>query len=168
MSDEIAKKELTIERIFNAPIELVWKTWTEPELMKKWWGPKYWTAPIINTDFKVGGKYLLCMRGAMGPGQPEVDSWSAGVYKEIIPMSKIVVLDYFSDKDGNKIHASAYGLPESFPMESIVEISFESLGENQTKLTVHYPDITGIEGKMLENMNMGWNQSLDKFAAALI
>ena len=55
--------ELTITRIFDAPRELAWKAWTEPERLKKWWGPQYFTAPVIKNDLRVGGKYLNCMRG---------------------------------------------------------------------------------------------------------
>jgi len=160
-------KELVIEKVFNAPRELVWKAWSDPELMKKWWGPKNWSAPTIQIDFRVGGTYLSCMRGSMGPGQPEVDAWSTGVYKEIVPMEKIVVLDSFADKHGNKVHASTYGLPESFPMESEISITFEDLGNGKTKMTLYYPSIEGIEGAMLNNMTQGWNQSLDKLAEAL-
>jgi uncharacterized protein YndB with AHSA1/START domain len=164
--DDMAK-DLKIERMFDAPRELVWKAWSDPELMKKWWGPKNWTAPVVKLDFKIGGKYLLCMRGQMAPGQPEVDAWSGGVYKEIDPMNKIVVLDSFADEHGNKVHASKYGLPESFPMESEITIAFEEIDGNKTKMTLHYPDITGIEGEMLVNMTQGWNQSLDKLAEVL-
>lgn len=159
-------KDLKFERTFDTPVELVWKMWTEPESIKKWWGPKYWSSPAANIDFKVGGKYLLAMRGAMGPGQPEITTWSGGTYKEIVPMKKIVVMDHFADEHGNLIPAAKYGLPESFPMESEITISFEDLG-GKTKLTVYYPNIEGIEGMMLENMTQGWNQSLDKLSQAL-
>lgn len=154
-------KDLKIERVFDAPVDLVWKAWSEPEMIKKWWGPKNWSSPEAKIDFKVGGKYLLAMRGAMGPGQPEITTWSSGTYKEILPMKKIVALDHFADEHGNQIHASTYGLPESFPMESEITINFEDL-DGKTKLTVYYPSIEGIEGPMLSNMTQGWNQSLDK------
>lgn len=58
------KNEITISRIFDAPRESVWKMWTDPKEVKKWWGPKDFTAPEIKIDFTVGGKYLYCMRGA--------------------------------------------------------------------------------------------------------
>ena len=158
---------LTFERIFNAPLEKAWQTWTEPELMKKWWGPRSWYSDSITTDFTVEGKYLMNMKGKMAPDMPEMETWSGGQFKEIIPMKKIVLVDHFADSKGNIVHASKFGLPESFPMESTVEITFEDLGNNQTKLTVHYESSAGIEGKMLENMNMGWNQTLDKFGETL-
>lgn len=160
-------KELTIEKVVNAPVALVWKAWSDPELMKKWWGPRYWSSPVANIDFRVGGKYLICMSGPMGPGMPEVSNWSGGTYKEIDPMNKIVVLDHFADEQGNMVHASTYGLPKSFPMESEITITFEDLGDGKTKVSVRYADITGIEGDMLKNMTMGWNQTLDKLTEAV-
>src|SRR5579864_3250921 len=114
------KKELIFTRVFDAPRSLVWKAWSDPELMKQWWGPRGWSAPIIKLDFKVGGNYLLAMRGQMGAGMPEVTTWSGGTYQEIVPMDKIVVLDHFADEHGNTIPASTYGLPETFPMESTI------------------------------------------------
>ena len=156
------QKDLKFERVFDAPRALVWKAWTDPEIMKKWWGPRGWSSPAVKSDLKVGGKYLLAMRGAMAPGQPEVTTWSGGEYKEIVPMEKIVLLDSFTDENGNKVHASTYGLPETFPMESEMQIIFEDAPEGKTKLTVYYPSIEGIEGEMLVNMTEGWNQTLDK------
>jgi hypothetical protein len=46
--DTKKQEELFITRIFDAPRELVWKAWTEPELMKRWWGPKGFTSPVCN------------------------------------------------------------------------------------------------------------------------
>ena len=55
-------RELVIMREFNAPRELVWRAFTEPEQIKKWWGPKAFTAPVVKIDLRVGGEYLFCMR----------------------------------------------------------------------------------------------------------
>lgn len=159
-------KDLTIERVFDAPVALVWKAWSDPELMKKWWGPNNFSAPTVKIDFRVGGKYLLCMSGTMGPNGPKMEAWSGGVYKEIVPMAKIVVRDSFTDEQGNIVPASHYGLPASFPMESEITISFEDLG-GQTGLTLYYSDITGIEGMMLQNMTQGWKESLEKLSEIL-
>ncbi len=69
---------LVITRIFDAPRERVWRAWSEPEQMMKWWGPKEFTSPACKMDFRVGGKYLFCMRAPDGK-----DYWITGVYKEI-------------------------------------------------------------------------------------
>ena len=49
-------------QIFNAPLNEVWKAWTEPESVKKWWGPNNFTAPVVKIDLKEGGSYLYSMR----------------------------------------------------------------------------------------------------------
>ncbi|HEX9808116.1 MAG TPA: SRPBCC domain-containing protein, partial [Alphaproteobacteria bacterium] len=58
----VTSREITITRVFDAPRELVWKAWTEPETFKQWWGPKGYTTPSCRIDFRVGGVYLACMR----------------------------------------------------------------------------------------------------------
>ena len=52
------EKEITIERVFNAPIDLVWKAWTKAEEIKEWWGPNGVTNPICEIDPRVGGDYI--------------------------------------------------------------------------------------------------------------
>lgn len=154
-------KTITIERIFSAPLTKVWSAWTVPEQMKKWWGPKDFTAPSIEIDLRVGGKYLNCMRGAMAPGGPLQDFWSAGEYKEIVPLQKIVASDYLCDEHGNKIRPSEVGMPGDWPDEMLVMANFESLGE-QTKIALVHE---GYPEEMFELASVGWNQSLDKLEA---
>ena len=63
---EATERELVVTRIFDAPVELVWKAWTEPERVMRWWGPKGYTSPAASIDFRVGGKYLWAMRSPEG------------------------------------------------------------------------------------------------------
>ena len=58
--------EVTLTRIFNAPRELVWKAWTDPQMMARWWGPKGFTNPVCEMDVRVGGKILIHMRAPNG------------------------------------------------------------------------------------------------------
>ena len=58
------ERMLVMTRVFDAPRELVWKAWTDPEMLMKWWGPKGFTCPHCEIDLRVGGKYLYCMRAA--------------------------------------------------------------------------------------------------------
>lgn len=156
---------LIITRIFDAPVETIWKMWTEPEMMKKWWGPKNFTAPSITIDFREGGKYLYCMRGQGGPSAPVQDFWSTGTYKEIVPMKKIVCTDSFADEKGNIVGASHYGMQGNFPLEFLVTITFEEVEGGKTKMVlehVGFPDKGNSSGA-----NVGWNQSFDKMAEAL-
>src|SRR3989338_5106250 len=126
------KDKLVIEREFDAPREKVWEAWTNEELAAKWWGPEGFTAPYIKIDLRVGGKYIFAMHGPKG-SEWDRDMYSAGVYKEIVPNEKLVVTDYFSDKEGNMIEPSAEGQDANFPKETTVTVLFEEVGEGKTK-----------------------------------
>lgn len=160
MAREIKNKdELTITRIFDAPREKVWQAWTSPEEIKKWWGPKYFTAPVSKIDLRVGGKYLSCMRGPDGK-----DYWSTGVYRELVPMERIVVTDSFADEKGNVVPASHYGMTGDFPLELLVTVTFEELG-NKTKMVLRHEGIP--LGMMREMTETGWSESFDKLAESI-
>lgn len=60
--NESAGRDIVITRVFDAPRELVWKAWTDPEHLMRWWGPKEFTSPACKVDLRVGGKYVFCMR----------------------------------------------------------------------------------------------------------
>jgi len=153
--------ELTITRIFDAQRDRVWKAWTDPEIFMKWWGPKYFSCPLANLDLRIGGKYLVAMRGPDGK-----DFYSTGTYREIVPLEKIAVTDSFADEKGNAVPASFYGMGETFPREMKVTITFED-HDGKTKMTLNYPTTEGIDTTMLDNMKQGWNQSFDKLAESL-
>ncbi len=157
--------ELVITRYFDAPREAVWKAWTDPEQIMRWWGPKDFTSPVCKIDFKVGGKYLLCMRGKAGPDAEEKDYWSTGTYKEILPMEKFIVMDSFADENGNIVSSTYYGMPE-FPMETQITVTFEDI-EGKTKMTLKYQDIGHPDDQINSNMEQGWNQSFDKLKEIL-
>jgi uncharacterized protein YndB with AHSA1/START domain len=152
-------KQLTITRIFDAPRELVWKVWTEPEGIKRWWGPKGYTSPACKTDFRVGGSYHFCMQSPEGQ-----QFWSTGVYREIRPLERIVYTDNFADEAGNVIPASEYGILGDWPAELLVTVIFEDQA-GKTKITLTHEGLP--EGEMREMSEAGWNESLDKIAEVL-
>lgn len=82
---EISNRELKISRLLNAPIELVWKVWTDPDHIKNWWGPNGFNNTIHKMDFKVEGEWNLTMHGPDGTNFP-----NRSIFKEIIPHKKIV------------------------------------------------------------------------------
>lgn len=155
------KDELVIERIFDAPVELVWKAWSNPEMMRKWWGPEEFSCPLLEMDFRVGGKFLGCMHGKMPDGK-ELDIYSTGTYREIIPMKKIVSTDSFADKNGNIVSSEVYGM-EGIPMEMELTVTFEDLG-GKTKMVLRHKGLPEAHAK---DANRGWNSSLDKLAEVL-
>lgn len=151
--------EIVLTRVFDAPRERVWKAWTDPEEVKRWWGPKAFTAPVAEIDLRVGGKYLYCMRAPDGK-----DYWSTGVYREIVSMRKLVSTDSFADEKGNVVPASYYGMRSDAPLEMLVTLTFEDI-EGKTKLTLRHAGFPVGEEKALAEQ--GWSESLDKLAASL-
>jgi len=149
---------LTYTRTFGAPGELVWKAWTVPGFLGRWWGPKVFTAPIIRIDLREGGVYLWCMRSPEGR-----DFCNTGEYLEIVPMERIVFTQRFADAEGNVVPAEDFGLPGDWPSEIVVSVTFESL-RGKTKITVKE---TGIPDEMSGPASAGMNESLDKLAVFL-
>lgn len=125
-------RTLGITRIFDAPRELVWRAWSEPERMKQWWGPKPFTAPAIEMDFHFGGKYLFCMRSPNGQ-----DFWNTGVYTEIGEASRLTFTNCFSDEKANIVSASYYGMDPNVALEMVTDVKFEEEG-GKTKLTIRH------------------------------
>ena len=159
ISVEKAESEIIINRIFDAPRELVWKTWTEPEHIRHWWGLKDFTAPFCQIEFRVGGVYLFCMRSPEGR-----EYWNTGIYREIIVPECIVCTDCFADEKGNVVPAMHYGLSPDFPMETIWTLMFEE-HDGKTRFTLRH--IGMPPGNISDLTNQGWNQSLDKFIETL-
>jgi uncharacterized protein YndB with AHSA1/START domain len=124
----LANRELVITRVFDAPREMVWKAWTDPEHFKRWWGPKDFTSPFCKIDLRVGGKYLFCVRSPDGQ-----DYYNTGVYQKIDPLNEIVYTDSFADEKGNVVPASHYGLSADFPLELQVTVMFEDY-DGKTKI----------------------------------
>ena len=154
------KERMVITRVFDAPRELVWKAWTDPKYVMQWWGPKGFTAPYCEMDFRVGGKFLCCMRTPDGQ-----EFWNAGEYHEIVLHEKIVSSMYFSDAKGNKMDPAQLGI-EHEAIDGACDVTlFEDLGNGQTRLTFigNEPMQDAVESGQLE----GWKEILDKVAAVL-
>jgi len=101
MADNQPKRDLVVTRIIDAPIELVWKAWTDPQYVMRWWGPEFYTSPTCKIDLREGGSYLFCMRAPQDQGGQ--DTYTAGVYKKIVPMERLEFTQSLADKDGKKI-----------------------------------------------------------------
>ena len=151
------KGRMTITRVFDAPRELVWKAWTDPKYVMRWWGPKGFTAPVCKMDFRVGGKFLCCMKSPDGQ-----EFWNAGEYHEIVPYEKIVSSMYFADAEGNKVEPEHYGM-EHTVIDDVHDVTlFEDLGNGQTKLT--FIGNEPMEEATKSGQVEGWKQILDKVA----
>lgn len=157
-------QEIVVTRIIDAPPALVWRAWTEPELFKRWWGPKDYSSPVCEIDLRVGGKYLFCMRAPKEQGGQ--DSYNTGVYTHIVPLERLEFSQSLSDKDGNPIDPSEIGMPEDFPKELKMVVLFKSIkGGEMTELSVTQSNWT--MGQMSVYALAGLHQTVDKLIESL-
>ena len=151
---QINDTDIVITREFAAPRQLVWDAWTKPEHIEKWFGPKGFSTRVDEQDFKVGGRSSYVMIGPDGKEYP-----ANGVFKEIVPIEKIVSSADGFDDDFQAAH------PEmDLPKESILmTYIFDDLGK-RTKLTLVTTHATVEEREKHEAMGVvaGWNSSFDK------
>lgn len=146
-SNEKDKRTITLTRTFNAPINLVWEAWTQPEHIAQWWSPKGIKTKIIEHDFKVGGKWKYSM--PMPNGQ---EFTAEGEYREIVKFKKIVSFANFK------------------PMTEGVEIqALFSANGNKTNFTfnvVHPTEAYKIQQEKMGIMN-GWGTVFDRLGELL-
>ncbi len=163
-NSSLKKRDLVITRIFDAPIELVWRAWTDPEYVMKWWGPDYFTSPSAKIDFREGGISLVCMRAPKKFGGQ--DMYSTWVYQKIVPMQQIEFIQNLADENGNLIDPANLGLPLEFPRDTMTVVTFKDLGNGQTEMTVTEYNMPTADTEIGKNAEIGLNQSLDKMAAS--
>ena len=70
MAESEDATDFVISRVFDAPREVVFRTWSEPQELAKWWGPRGMSTPVCELDFKPGGKYRMVMRDKQGVEYP--------------------------------------------------------------------------------------------------
>lgn len=152
--------ELTVSRIFNAPLEHVWRVWTEPELVMRWWGPDMFTCPSANIDFREGGRSIVCMRAPSQLGGQ--DMYSIWDYKKIVPMKSIEFIQNLADKSGNKMQPIQLGMPPDFPEDVRTVVTFKEIKKGQVEMTVkEYADF----GQISHFAKLGLEQSMNKMFA---
>ncbi|HYX32789.1 MAG TPA: SRPBCC domain-containing protein [Oligoflexus sp.] len=147
-----------VERTLPAPVSKVWAVWTDPEAMKNWWSPKDFTAPVITSDFRVGGRYLYSMRSPKGEM-----FWNTGAYTEIVPLQLIKSTISFSDEHGKAVSGKDVPVPGDWPDEILVVVEFKEIA-GRTQITITE---TGIPLIMKLMAKMGWEQQLDKLETLL-
>jgi len=150
MSEQFAMKEhtLVIEREFDAPRELVWKVWTDPDEVTRWWGPEHFTTPRekIEFDLRPGGACRLTMVGPDGEEYP-----SDGHFRIVEPP---VRLSFGEDSTEHPMIQSG---------ETTVELV--QLGESRTKVVITSRMICADE--LIGMAKIGWGSQLDKLEALL-
>jgi uncharacterized protein YndB with AHSA1/START domain/ketosteroid isomerase-like protein len=144
--------EVVITRTFDAPRELVFRMWTEPQHLARWWGPRGFTNPVCELDARPGGAILIHMRAPNGAVYP-----LTGRFREVVPSERLVFTSVAEDGEGNPA------------LDEITTVTFASVG-GKTKVTVHTKAVgmAPAAPAMLAGMEKGWSQSFDRLAVAAI
>jgi uncharacterized protein YndB with AHSA1/START domain len=151
------KRDLVVTCVFDAPVEPVWKAWTDPEHVMRWWGPTGFTSPLAKMDFREGGTSLVCMRSP--EGQDIYNTWT---YRKIVPMERIEYISNLAGKDGSKADPVKMGMPPDFPQDQLHTVTFKAVGD-KTEMTI--TEHGWAVGQMMEMSKAGLEQCLDKMAA---
>lgn len=151
--------DFVLARVFDAPRELVFRAWTEPERLKRWWGPEGYTMPVCEIDPRPGGVFFHCMRSPEGR-----EYWGRGVFREVVVPERLVLTDSFADAEGNVVPATRYGLSPNWPLETLMTVTFEERA-GETEVTVRHAGIP--PGADHELAGRGWTESLGRLAENL-
>ncbi|MEO6406866.1 MAG: SRPBCC domain-containing protein [Ferruginibacter sp.] len=150
-------KQIEVSKTFNASIEMVWKIWTDPDLVKRWWGPEHFTSSVAKIDFMEGGRSIVNMIApkAMG-GQVYYSSW---LYVKIVPLEVIEFIQMLCDKNGERIEPKSVGMPADFPPEVRTVVIFKMIEKSKTAMTVtEYAEF----GSISNFAQLGLEQSMEK------
>jgi uncharacterized protein YndB with AHSA1/START domain len=164
-SSNAAERDFVISRVFDAPRELVWKAFTDPERMKHWWGPKGFTVIASKMDLRPGGIYHYGMKAPDGSPM-----WGKFVFREVAAPERMVFINSFSDEGGG---ISRHPMAPTWPLEMLSTFTFEEEPGGKTKLTIRWAphNATSEEQKTFDashdNMRQGWGGTLDQLAAYL-
>lgn len=148
--------DIVIERIFDAPVEVVWGLWTQGEQFQKWYGPEGMSIPVADMDAQVGGKRLICMESPDG----SMKMWFCGEYREVVPNQRLVFTDGMSDENGNPLSPAAMGMPDH-PETTEVIVELEDLGDKTKMVMTHVGVPADSPGAG------GWGQAFDKMARVI-
>ena len=148
---------VVIERSFDAPVNVIWQMWTDPEHFKAWYGPDGATIPVAKMDVRVGGTRLVCME-MQSPDGP-MQMWFTGEYREVVENERLVYTESMSDENGNVMTASDLNMPDDHPTTTEVRVELEEVG-GRTKMVMTHAGIPADSPGAA-----GWTMALDELAA---
>jgi uncharacterized protein YndB with AHSA1/START domain len=156
-------RDLVVTRAFDAPVELVWKAWSDAEQVMRWWGPAGFTSPSADMDFREGGTSHVCMRAPKEfGGQDMYNTWA---YRKIEPHKLIEFILNFTDKDGTKLDPAKMGMLPGIPQDVRHVITFKAVDDNRTEMTVTEYGYTSDQAHDLSKV--GLEQCLDKMTVVV-
>ncbi len=150
-------REVTITRTVNAPLDKVWKAWTDQETVRRWWGPRGVTNPTCEWNAAPDGKIEIVMLAGKELGPAAGQKWPMrGTFREVTPQRRLVIAGEAIDDVKNVL------------IQNVITVDFESDGD-KVRMTVHVV-VTNADPKaeqMLQGMGAGFNQQTDKLVELL-
>lgn len=145
------KHELNITRTFDAPRDKVWRAWTDPSELQKWWGPRGVTNPTCEWQATPGGNIHIVMLAGESLGDMAGQEWPMrGTFQKIVPQEKLVFTSQ-AIMDGKPI------------LENLITVTFAEIdGKTEMNLHVVVTKTTPEAEGPLSGMKIGWTQSIDK------
>ena len=140
-SQNLVNNKIKVVREFDAPLEQVWKAWTDKNLLDKWWAPKPWKAKTKSMDFREGGVWLYYMEGPDG-----TKSYCRADFKKIVPNKSYIGDDAFCDENGNitnelpGMHWEVLFSETSSGTKVNVEITFDSKADMEKIIEMGFKD----------------------------
>ncbi|MEP2445728.1 MAG: SRPBCC domain-containing protein [Balneola sp.] len=145
---------VNVTREFVANKDLVWRTWTEPELLDKWWAPKPWKSVTKSMEFEEGGRRLYAMVGPTGE-----EHWAFADYSSINPKDNFSYNDGFCDRNGNRT--------ESLPDASWTVNFSESDGVTTVYVEIKHETLEDLEKIIEMGFKEGFTACLEQLTELL-
>lgn len=151
-----------LERVFDAPRALVWKTWTDPDLLPRWYGPRVETV-VHRLDLKLGGLWLVEMRWGGTSHYQRVE------YTEVTPPERLVWLHANSDANWN---VTPSPMMAGWPLVLLTTVTFqEDRGQTRVRLTWAPHEASDAEiacfAAAIDGLDRGWGAGMELLAELL-
>jgi uncharacterized protein YndB with AHSA1/START domain len=165
MPTDTKSVDFVTSRVFDAPRDLVWQSFTEPERMQEWWGPKGSMIVASKMDFRVGGTYLGAMRAPDGQVM-----WGKFIYREIVAPERLVWVHSFSDEAGG---VTRHPMSPTWPLKLLTTVTLEEAPGGKTKLTLRWSPLEATEAERKtfdaahDGMRGGWAGTFERLDAYL-
>ena len=159
MENRVKDKEVFIEQIFNASPQKVFKAWTDPEKLMKWYAPDGCTVHFKQINVVTGGRFHSCV------ANPQFgDCWAIGEYKEVSPDSRLIFTMLNADEQGNPINPVDIGMDPDWPRETLVTVTFT---EEDGKTKMQLRQTVSLELAEKTGAYPSWLQMLNKMQTIL-
>jgi len=152
-------KEILFERTYDAPLQAVWQAWTDPEMLKQWWGPEGVTVPECELDVRMGGKIHIVMEGGDQMGQAKGMRWP--MEGEFTTVEEATKLSYTAK-------SWVEGQQEATEVDQTAELNLsDESGKTKMQLKVTITKVGPNAGSAPEGMQWGYNQQFTKLEGFL-